>query len=182
MARTVSSIAILSSYLALAACASAPEPAATKAATVSDAEIAAIVVAANSIDAELGDLAADRATRAEVKQFGKTMATDHRAVNQAAGQLVAKLKVTPIENAVSRKLRTDANAFRAELAAKQGADFDRAYIAHEVDYHKAVIDAVDQLLIPSATNAELKSTLVSVRPALVAHLQHAEQLLATLGR
>jgi putative membrane protein len=165
--------------LALAACAAAPEPA-VKAAPLNDAQIAAIVVAANAVDAETGDLAAERASNPAIKQFGKTMATDHRAVNAAAGELVARLKVTPAENAVSQKLTSDGATFRAELANKSGAAFDRAYIAHEVEYHKAVIAAVDQVLIPNATNAELKQTIISVRPALVAHLEHAERLLAEL--
>ncbi len=154
--------------------------ASTKAAALSDAEIAAIVVTANAVDAEIGDLAAERATNPAIKQFGKTMGIDHRAVNKAAGDLVAKLQVTPVENAVSKKLRADGDAFRAELAKKAGAEFDRAYIQHEVDYHKAVIAAVDDALIPSAKNAELKQTLIGVRPAFIAHLAHAEKLLAGL--
>lgn len=165
----------------LAACASAPESTPSKSAGLNDAEIAAVVVAANAVDAETGDLAFERATSPQVRQFGKTMATDHRAVNQAAGELVARLNVTPVENPLSRKLRADGAAFRAELAARSGAAFDRAYVAHEVDYHKAVIAAVDQVLIPNATNAELKQTILSVRPALVAHLEHAEQLLKGLN-
>ena len=160
--------------------AAAQGPTSEQASKLSDAEIAAIVVAANAVDADMGEWAAARAGSAEVKQFGKTMATDHRAVNQAAGELVAKLKVTPVENAVSQKLRADGAAVRAQLATKSGADFDRAYITHEIEYHKAVIAAVDDVLIPNATNAELKATIISVRPALVAHLQHAEKLLAGL--
>jgi len=143
---------------------------------VSDAEIAAIVVAANAIDAEAGELAASRATEPAVREFGKTMVTDHRAVNEQAGALVARLGVTPAENEVSKKLRADASAFQAELRAKSGAEFDRAYIEHEVAYHRAVIDALDQLLIPSAGNPELKQTLIAVRPAFLAHLRHAEQI------
>jgi putative membrane protein len=166
--------------VSLAACAPEPEEALARAPGITDAEIAAIVVAANAVDAETGDLAAERASNAEVKQFGKTMGIDHRAVNQAAGELVARLNVTPVENDVSRKLQADGAAFRAELKTKSGAEFDRAYIAHEVEYHKAVIAAVDDVLIPNATNAELKQTIESVRPALVAHLEHAERLLAEL--
>jgi putative membrane protein len=162
-----------------AACSSAPSTPATKAA-IGDAEIAAVVVAANAVDADLGDFAAERAANPEIKQFGRTMSTDHRAVNQAAGELVTRLGVTPVESQVSQQLRADAAAFRNQLAATSGAAFDRMYIAHEVEYHKAVIAAVDQLLIPSARNAELKQTISSVRPALVAHQQHAEKLLAGL--
>lgn len=149
-------------------------------ARVSDAEIAAIVVVANTVDAETGDLAVAQATNPAVKEFGQTMARDHRAVNAQAGELVAKLGVTPVESAVSRKIREDATAFQRELKAKSGAEFDRAYVAHEVAYHQAVIDAVDQLLIPSATNGELKQTLIGVRPAFIAHLRHAQELEGSL--
>jgi putative membrane protein len=38
------------------------------------------------------------------------------------------------------------------------------------------------MLIPSAQNAELKSLLVTVRPAFVAHLEHAKHLQATLAK
>ena len=171
-------LAFLSIPLVAVTTAHAQQP--TKSAGVSDAEIAAIVVAANAVDAEIGDVAAARASNAEVKQFGKTMGVDHRAVNEAAVALVGKLKVTPVESATSKKLLADGAIVKAQLSGKTGAEFDRAYLTHEVEYHKAVIAAVDQLLIPSATNAELKQTLISVRPAFVAHLQHAEHLLAGL--
>ncbi|HUK03172.1 MAG TPA: DUF4142 domain-containing protein [Steroidobacteraceae bacterium] len=71
---------------------------------------------------------------------------------------------------------------RAHLKNLSGAAFDKAYVAHEVVYHQAVIDTVDQTLIPHAQNAGLKALLVKVRPAFVAHLKHAKQLQATLGQ
>jgi putative membrane protein len=149
-------------------------------AKLTDAEIAAVVVAANEIDAEIGDLAVARSSNAEVQAFGRSMAVDHRAINRAAGELLARLGVTPVENTISRSLRSDAVKTKEALGARTGHDFDAAYLAHEVAYHGAVIDAVDQLLVPAATNAELKATLIAVRPALVAHLRHAEQLQGSL--
>ena len=143
-----------------------------------DPQIAAIVVAANSIDAELGDLAVARGSSAEIREFGKTMSRDHRAVNAQAAALVQRLGVEPEESDISRSLRSDADAFRAELERKTGAEFDRSYIEHEVAFHQAVIDAVDEVLLPNARNAELKQTIANVRPALVAHLEHARQLAA----
>jgi putative membrane protein len=41
---------------------------------------------------------------------------------------------------------------------------------------------VDKTLLPSAKNAELKSLLEKVRPALVQHLEHARHLQSQLGR
>lgn len=167
-------------YWILALSVATPAFAQEKASGPNDAEIAAIVVAANGIDADIGDLAAARATNKNIKQFGKTMGTDHRAVNKAAVDLVTKLKVTPVENDVSRKLKSDAAAFKAELEKKSGKQFDRAYIDHEVAYHQAVIEAVDKVLIPNAKNEELKNTLIGVRPAFIAHLEHAKHLQSEL--
>ena len=147
---------------------------------LSDAEIAAVVVEANAIDAELGDLAAARATQEGIRDFGRTMARDHRAVNEQVAGLGAKLGLTPVASDVSRKLRADATAYRAQLDRLSGVAFDRSYIEHEVAYHKAVIEAVDSVLLPGAQNAELKKALTDVRPALVAHLRHAEQLHAAV--
>ena len=45
-----------------------------------------------------------------------------------------------------------------------------------------VLDALDKVLIPGATNAELKALLVKVRPAFAAHLEHAKNLRASLGQ
>ncbi len=70
----------------------------------------------------------------------------------------------------------------AQLKTLQGAAFDRAYIDHEVAYHESVLDAPDNTLIPSARNRELKVLLVKVRPAFVAHLEHAKHLQAELGK
>ena len=73
-------------------------PAAAAAQAVTDAQIASIVVTANQVDIDAGQLAAQRASKAEVKQFGALMVTDHTGVNKAAVELVTKLKVTPQDN------------------------------------------------------------------------------------
>lgn len=149
---------------------------------VTDANIAAIVVAANTVDIRAGELALQKAASAQVRQFGQQMITDHGAVNQSAVALVTKLGVTPEENATSKGLTAGGDSTRARLGALSGAAFDRAYIDNEVAYHKAVIDALDNVLVPSAKNTELKATLISVRPAFVAHMQHAQRIQQQLGQ
>jgi putative membrane protein len=156
-------------------------PAAPAKSGLDDAQIAAIVVAANQVDIDAGNLAASTSKNPDVVSFAKLMVTDHTAVNDAAVKLVTRLGVTPRESDVSRSLVSGGDANRASLAALTGDAFDRAYVDHEVTYHQQVIDAVDSALIPSASNAELKQTLVSVRPALVTHLEHAKHLQAALA-
>jgi putative membrane protein len=158
-----------------AAAPAAPAPA------VTDPQIADIVVAANDVDIAAGEMARTRAADAEVKTFAEKMVTDHTGVNQAASELVGRLGVTPERNATSDGLRQGGEQNRAALEGQSGAAFDRAYIDQEVTYHQAVLDAIDQTLIPGATNAELKALLQQTRPAVDAHLQHARQIQTRLG-
>ena len=71
-------------------------------------------------------------------------------------------------------------ARRTKLASLSGKAFDKAYVDNEVTYHETVLGALDKTLIPNASNAELKALLVKVRPAFVAHLEHAKHIQAEL--
>jgi putative membrane protein len=148
---------------------------------LTDPEVAHVAVTANSIDIDLARLAQTRAQSAAVRGFAGTMITDHSAVNQQAAALAGQLGVTPEDNAVSQSLQKGAAEARAKVEPLHGAAFDRAYIAREVAYHQAVLDALDQTLIPTTSNAELKQLLVTVRPAIAAHLAHATKLQQSLG-
>jgi putative membrane protein len=147
-----------------------------------DPQIAAIVVTANQVDIDAGKLAQGMAQSKEVKQFAQQMVTDHTGVNKSATELVQKLKVKPEPSATSANLKKGGDDNIAKLKTLKGAEFDKAYVANEVAYHQAVLDAVDKTLIPSAKNEELKALLVKVRPAFVAHLDHAKHLQSQLGK
>lgn len=179
------------------ACSAEPEPAAESAtaaevaaptqpvddaqAALTDPEIAHIAVTANTIDIETAELAESRSTTPEVLNFAQTMITDHTAVNEQASALAERLGVTPQDNDVSRSLQADAEAARSELESLNGEAFERAYIDREVAFHQTVLDALDDTLIPGATNAELRGLLEQVRPAIQAHLEHAQDLQSSLG-
>lgn len=147
-----------------------------------DAQIAAIVVAANQVDIDAGKLAKSKASNKDVKVFAQTMVTDHTGVNKAASDLVKKLNVKPEENPTSQSLKDGGKKTLAKLKGLKGAAFDKAYIDNEVTYHESVLNAMDTVLIPNAKNQELHDLLVKVRPAFVAHLDHAKQIQASLGK
>lgn len=142
----------------------------------SDAEIAHIAVTANKIDVETAKLAKKKSEQSDVLGFANTMINDHSAVIQKATELVKSLGVKPQENALSKKLMEDAKSARSMLKGKTGDDFNQAYIDHEVKYHKAVISAVENVLVPDTENTELKKLLEGVLPALKTHLKQAENI------
>ena len=147
---------------------------------LSDAEVAHVAVTANAIDSALARFAQTRAGNREVRQFAGTMVADHGAVNAKAVALATRLGVTPKDNAVSQSLLTGAAEARSGMESLRGRAFDRAYMEREVAYPQAVLDALDGVLIPTTSNAELKQLLVDVRPAIAAHLEHAKQLSSSL--
>jgi putative membrane protein len=149
---------------------------------IDDAQIASVVVTANQVDIDAGRLAASRSNSREVRAFAQLMITDHTAVNKSATDLVAKLKVTPRDNPTSQTLKAAGEKNLVHLKTLKDAAFDRAYVDHEVAYHQQVIDALDKTLIPGTTNEELKALLVKVRPAFVAHLEHAKRLQASMQK
>jgi putative membrane protein len=143
---------------------------------LSDPEVAHVAVVANQIDIAYAAIAKEKSKDADILKFAETMTNDHNAVINQASALVKKLNVTPKENSVSQKLLADAEVTKKSLRAKSGKEFNKSYIDNEVAYHKAVIGAVEGLLIPEAENGELKALLQNIVPALKTHLEHAEMI------
>ena len=169
-------------HLATAALAVALAPVLAHAEGPNDAQIAAIVVTANQVDIDAGDYAQAHASADDVKAFARQMVTDHTAVNKSATDLAGRLHLTPEDNPTAQSLKKGGEDNVVYLKMLSGAAFDRAYVDHEVAYHEAVLKALDSTLIPSAGNADLKALMVKVRPAFVAHLDHAKMLQARLGK
>jgi putative membrane protein len=145
-----------------------------------DPQIAHIAYTAGVIDVAAAKQALAKTSNKDVKEFAENMVRDHEAVNKQALDLVKKLKVTPEDNDTSKSLSKNAAAKLDELAKLKGADFDKAYVANEVTYHKAVDGALETLLIPSASNTELKSLLQTGLKIFQGHEQHAEHVAAEL--
>ena len=148
--------------------------------TLTDPQIAHIAYSAGLIDIEAAKQALDKSKNKDVISFAQSMQKDHEAVNAQAMELVKKLNITPEDNATSQALTKAGEAKREELAKLDGNQFDKAYIDNEVAFHKQVNTALEQQLIPSAKNAELKSFLETGLKLFQGHEQHAEHVAAGL--
>jgi putative membrane protein len=153
---------------------------AQSAAKPTDSQIAHIAYTAGVIDVAAAKQALARSKDKTVRSFAEDMVRDHEAVNKQALDLVKKLNVTPEDNDTSRSLTKQASEKSVELSKLSGAAFDRAYVANEIAYHKTVNGALESLLIPSASNAELKSLLQTGLKVFQGHQQHAEHVAAAL--
>ena len=143
---------------------------------LTDPEIASVAVVANQIDINYAKIAKEKSKNADILKFADTMVKDHQSVIDQATALVTKLKITPKDNSLTKKLNSDAEVTKKMLHAKSAKEFNKAYIDNEVTTHKAVINTVQNVLIPQTQNAELKTLLGKVLPILKTHLAHAEMV------
>jgi putative membrane protein len=141
-----------------------------------DPQIAHIAYTAGNLDIAAGKQALAKSHNKAVRDFAQQMVRDHTVVNNKALALVKKLHVTPADNPTSQALTKAAAAERAKLAKMSGAAFDREYVNNEVAYHKTVNGALENTLIPSAKNGELKSLLETGLTLFKEHQAHAEQV------
>jgi putative membrane protein len=164
----------------LATCLAAPQVHA-QAAALDDPTIVAIFDAANTWDMETGALAAKRGASKQVREFGAMLVRDHRTVRQQGRDLAHKLHVTPTPPKDFAMARDHHTAMK-KLRALHGKAFDRAFLAHEVAYHKAVLDAATGTLLPALKNQEVKDLVTRVAPAFKAHQDAAQDKLDKLAR
>lgn len=166
----------LGGLIGFAACArfhgsSKPEP-------PSDANIAAILLAANNTDISYAELVPAHAHAQPVKDFAQIMLTDHRVVNKRVNDLLAAINVIPEDNVTSLDLRDESAAKRDTLRELNGHAFDSAYMANEVSYHTKLLVAIDSVLLPNARNVRLKEMIRAARPLVAGHLEHAKKIQA----
>jgi putative membrane protein len=150
-------------------------------ARLTDAQISHILETANTAEVEAGRMALGKARDARVKRFAQTMVDQHGDANKKLTSLMQKNNMTAAESSASQRLRSDAQNEAERLRAKTGADFDQAYIDAQVKQHQEVLDTIDQKLLPSATNDELRSQLQQMRAHVATHLNEAQQIQASLG-
>ena len=148
---------------------------------VSQSNVVAIVLAANNTDLSYARLVPARASSPEVKAFAQRMLTDHTLLNNRINDISTRDRITAEDNAISLDFRDHSAARRDILRELEGAKFDSTYIANEIQYHQELLDAISGVLIPSTKAGELRDFVTSLRPAVSAHLAHAEQVRATLA-
>jgi putative membrane protein len=152
----------------------AAAPVAAPAPALTDANIVAILDVANESDSALGALAVKKAKSADVKKFARLMEGEHHMLRVQGQQLAKKLKVTP-QPPANFDMPDKEKAAMSDLESKSGADFDKAYIDHEVQFHEQVLQTAQQAE-GAAQSPELKALIQKAAPTLQKHLDMAKKI------
>ncbi|MEZ5841313.1 MAG: DUF4142 domain-containing protein [Hyphomicrobiales bacterium] len=139
------------------------------AARAGDAELFAVYDQVNGFDIETATLGAVNGSTKEVRALAAMVLRDHSAVRQMTRDLASRLDV---KYEVDEKSAGAADHKKAieMLSAKSGAEFDKAYLEHEIGFHRSAIDAVRNSLLPAIKNGEFKGLVEAVLPGFEHHL------------
>lgn len=150
-------------------------------AAMNDLEYAHIAYTADNIDIRYAHLALALSSNPDIHDFANTMIRDHTAVNEAALGLLDKLGATAQGNAFSATLNANAEKIIDDFSKLRGSEFDAAYAANELAYHKAVNDLVENTMIPNIDNDEVKALFQQGLDIFKAHEGHAEMMVKALN-
>lgn len=147
---------------------------------LTDPEIAQIVMNANQGEIEQGQIATTRAASSAVRDFARMLIQDHTAANQRANELASRENITPVSNELSREMVSNASRAAETLGTWRGAEFDRVFMETQIEFHQWLLSTIDENLIPSVQNRELRVFLETQRGSVASHLARARQIRSTL--
>lgn len=126
-------------------------------------------------EVKMAELALSKTTNDEVKQFAQRMIDDHSKANQELMSIASTKGITlPAEPSAKHK------AMMNKLSAMNGANFDRAYIKHMREDHKADV-ALFEKQSNAGRDADLKAFAAKTLPTLKEHKMKVEDLSMKMG-
>lgn len=135
--------------------------------TMADQKFMTNAAEGGMLEVKLGELAGQKGTRDDVKNFGQKMVTDHTQINNDL-KAVASQKGIPLPDMLDAKHQK----IYEKLAALSGTDFDNTYIATMLKAHKA--DARLFKKESDTSDADLKSFVDKSLPVIQDHLNMIE--------
>jgi putative membrane protein len=135
-----------------------------------DAKFATDAANAGMAEVAVGKLAAEKAVNPQVKEFGAMMVMDHTKANEEL-MAIAKTKNITLPTAPD----ADHQKMAADLAAKTGKDFDKAYVDAMVNGHKKVASMLEDAS-KNCKDADLMAFATKTLPTVKAHLAKIEAI------
>jgi putative membrane protein len=127
------------------------------------------------MEVELGRLAAQKASNADVKSFGQRMVDDHGKANTQLKSIASQKGVTlPTTLPADKRQEVD------KMARLSGAEFDKMYMSHMLMAHKKDIAEFEKEST-RANDSSLRSFAQQNLPVLREHLTMAQSIASKVG-
>jgi putative membrane protein len=129
----------------------------------------------NSMEIQLSRMASKQATSPAVKRIAALLVTDHSKNRQEVTALAKKLNVSLTPAAGGSVTAGDSAAMPAQLQNVSGAEFDRAFVQHQIQLHESNIQKIQDQLLPQVQDPQLKAYLQKTLKEMQGHLATLEK-------
>ena len=126
-------------------------------------------------EVKLGELASQKSSSDDVKQFGQKMVTDHTQLNDDMKPIAQSMGITP-----PTQLNKKDQKMYDKLSAMSGDAFDKAYLSAMVKDHHNDLSAF-KAEASSTQNADLKAAVEKGTAVIQEHTTMVEKLAQAKG-
>ena len=156
---------------------SAPAPAGTDAGTTEATPPAVLsqMNVSNTMEIQLSRMASKQATSPAVKRIATLLVTDHSKNRKEVTALAKKLNVSLTPAAGGSVTGSDSAAMPADLQGASGAEFDRAFVQHQIQVHENNIQKIQNQLLPAVQEPQIKAYLQKTLKEMQGHLATLEK-------
>lgn len=150
------------------------------AARLDDAQIVKVLSTANDGEVMAAQAAKPALQNSAARTFAQMMIDDHTTANGQTLALVSSKHLAPEPSALSDSLEADTAGLLSVLSTTPASMFDKVYIDSQVTMHQKVLGLIDSRLLPSTSDADVKTLLGTLRTSVAAHLSSAQTISASL--
>ena len=153
---------------------------------LADAQVVSVLSTINAGAVERSTIAAESAEAASVRALAQEVLDVRLAAQERLTRLVVatsfseSVNVSTAVNAVSDMLQAESKSIVTRLQATEGAGFDVLFLQTQVEVLSAVLQVIDERLLPSVESVLLRAEIERVRAETVVLLQRTRALLAVL--
>ena len=152
-----------------------PSTASTDLSGLSDANMFSVLALINGSEIRAAQLAEQRATNLQIKEFATDMIREHRSLQESVDSVALMLNVTPQSPPVADSMQARMQALRDSVSTIASTEFDRAYMQSQVQAHEQALEALRQLTT-AADAAPLRATIDRAIEAVETHLTRARSI------
>lgn len=142
---------------------------------LSDGQVAKVLLTINDGEIDAAKLALKKSKNDDIKSFATAMESQHKENMAQSKELIKKEKFEPRESGLSKAIKSEAETENKKIK-KAAGEFDKLYVAEQIQMHEKALKTIDDALLPNAKNPDLHAHLQTTRTAVADHLEHAKAL------
>lgn len=161
--------------------AASSQPVAAAKKTLTDPEIVGVLQAANKAEIDDAQVAKKISKSKPVKDYAEMMIKAHKLVLKDIDNVADKADIKTVDSDIKLEYEKSAKENAKKYKSVSGKELDRQYISSQVAAHQGLLDQIDAVLLPSATDVELKALVTKIRTSVAEHLEKAKALQNSIG-